>query len=97
MTEGQGAGIYDALCGMSHPTLWNIREVQEIRSTGDLGIEFEWLSKARHVETLTSNLVTTLYRANMQLAGYFGWDVETVKAWSVSINEWLPGTVTSRE
>jgi hypothetical protein len=90
---GSGFGVYDALSGWSHPTLWGIRDHQDTSLMDDGGVELTWTVRPDLMERLCATTSSTLYRLNIQLAGYFGWDEAPVHEWAENLNAWSPNLI----
>jgi hypothetical protein len=69
MTLGPGLGIYDALSGWTHPTLWGIREHREASPTADGGAELTLSIDVDFIGRLCATTAGVLYRMLCQLAG----------------------------
>jgi hypothetical protein len=93
MTIGSGVGVYDALSGWTHPTLWGIREHQDARHLIDDGVELSWAVSVDFMERVCATTCSTLYRMTCQLAGYFGWNEARVHDWGQSLNAWCPNLI----
>jgi hypothetical protein len=90
MTLGSGLGVYDALSGYTHPTLWSLREHQHVGPTADGGVDLSWSVSSDFVSRVCGTTASTLYRVLCQLAGYFGWDKGRIHLWSNELNAWCP-------
>lgn len=86
-------GIYDALSGWSHPTVWGIRDCQTVREGPNGGVLISWLRDDSFVERVCFNVLTTSYRMFRQLHSYYGWDDTNLLDWADSINIALPGAI----
>lgn len=95
-TMGLGArvdGIYDALSGWSHPTVWGIRDCQQVSEGSDGGVVITWVRDDSFIEKVCFNVVTTAYRMLSQVHGYYEWDETDLLAWADTVNAALPGAI----
>jgi hypothetical protein len=61
----------------------------------DGGVELTWTVRPDLMERLCATTSSTLYRLNIQLAAYFGWDEAPVHEWAESLNAWSPNLIRS--
>ncbi len=92
-TGGAGLGVYDALSGWSHPTLWGIRDCQQVADAGNGGVVIRWVRDDSFVLKVCSAAASTTFRLLRQVFGFYGWDDTGVAAWADSLNAVIPGII----
>jgi hypothetical protein len=93
MTLSRGLGVYDALSGYTHPTLWALRAHQYVEPMPDGGVDPAWTTGSEFIGRLCATTASTLYRMLSQMAGYFGWDEARVERWAEELNAWCPDLI----
>lgn len=80
-------GAYDALCAMTHPTLYAIREFIQYEPVGEL-LRRRRLIAQDFLERIVGASMATYWRASLDAASYFGWDRQPLDEWAHVLNDW---------